>query len=52
MLYPNSIGLGATFDTALVRDMANTIRTQMRAMGILHALSPVLDVARTCAGAA
>mgnify|MGYP000550293202 CR=1 FL=1 len=25
VLYPNSIGLGATFDTALVRDMANTI---------------------------
>ena len=46
VLYPNSIGLGATFDTALVRDMANTIRTQMRAMGILHALSPVLDVAK------
>ena len=46
VLYPNSIGLGATFDPALVRDMANTIRTQMRAMGILHALSPVLDVAK------
>jgi len=46
VLYPNSIGLGATFDTALVSDMANTIRTQMRAMGILHALSPVLDVAK------
>ena len=46
VLYPNSIGLGATFDTALVRDMANTIRTQMRAMGILHALSPVLDVVK------
>lgn len=46
VLYPNSIGLGATFDTALVRNMANTIRTQMRAMGILHALSPVLDVAK------
>ena len=46
VLYPNSIGLGATFDTALVHDMANTIRTQMRAMGILHALSPVLDVAK------
>mgnify|MGYP002679758122 FL=1 len=46
VLYPNSIGLGATFDPALVRDMADTIRTQMRAMGILHALSPVLDVAK------
>lgn len=46
VLYPNSIGLGATFDTALVRDMADTIRKQMRAMGILHALSPVLDVAK------
>jgi len=46
VLYPNSIGLGATFDPALVRDMADTIRMQMRAMGILHALSPVLDVAK------
>lgn len=46
VLYPNSIGLGATFDPALVRDMADTIRRQMRAMGILHALSPVLDVAK------
>lgn len=46
VLYPNSIGLGATFNPALVRDMADTIRRQMRAMGILHALSPVLDVAK------
>mgnify|MGYP004604905031 FL=1 len=46
VLYPNSIGLGATFDPALVRDMADTIRAQMRAIGILHALSPVLDVAK------
>ena len=46
VLYPNSIGLGATFDPALVRNMADTIRLQMRAMGILHALSPVLDVAK------
>lgn len=45
-LYPNSIALGAAFDPALVREMADTIRRQMRAMGIRHALSPVLDVAR------
>lgn len=45
VLYPTSIGLGATFHPELVREMAGVIRRQMRAMGILHALSPVLDVA-------
>lgn len=45
-LYPNSIALGATFDPALVRHMADITRQQMRAMGIRHALSPVMDVAK------
>lgn len=45
-LFPTSIGLGATFDPDTVQGMADIIRRQMRAMGILHALSPVLDVAK------
>lgn len=45
-LYPAPIGLGATFSPETVYGMADTIRRQMRAMGILHALSPVLDVAK------
>lgn len=45
-LYPAPIGLGATFSPETVFGMADTIRRQMRAMGILHALSPVLDVAK------
>ena len=45
-LFPNSIGLGATFAPQTVYSMADTIRRQMRAMGIRHALSPVLDVAK------
>ena len=45
-LFPNSIGLGATFAPQTVYSMAHTIRRQMRAMGIRHALSPVLDVAK------
>ena len=45
-LFPTSIGLGATFAPDTVCGMADTIRRQMRAMGILHALSPVLDVAK------
>ncbi len=45
-LYPTSIGLGATFAPKTVQTMSDTIRRQMRAMGILHALSPVLDVAK------
>ena len=32
VLYPNSIGLGATFDTALVHDMADTIRKRPAAV--------------------
>lgn len=45
-LFPTSIGLGATFAPDTVYGMADLIRRQMRAMGILHALSPVLDVAK------
>ncbi len=35
------ISLGATFDPALVQEMAAINQRQMRAVGIRHALSPV-----------
>lgn len=45
-LYPVSIGLGATFDPEIVREMAEITSRQMAANGVRHALSPVADLAR------
>jgi beta-xylosidase len=44
--FPTSIGLAATWDPAAVEEMADIIRRQMRAVGMLQALAPVMDVAR------
>lgn len=44
--FPQGIGLAATWDTDLVGEIAEVIRTQMLAVGARHSLSPVLDVAR------
>ena len=44
--FPTSIGLAATWDPTATQEMADIIRRQMRAVGQLQALSPVLDVAR------
>lgn len=44
--FPTSIGLAATWDPAGVEEMADVIRQQMRAVGLLQALAPVMDVAR------
>jgi beta-glucosidase len=44
--FPSAIGLGATFNLGTVRDMADTVRGQMLAIGYRHALSPVMDVSR------
>ena len=46
MVYPQAIGVAATWDPDLARQMADETRRQMRAMGAHHGLSPVLDVAR------
>ncbi|HEU5111892.1 MAG TPA: glycoside hydrolase family 3 N-terminal domain-containing protein, partial [Acidimicrobiia bacterium] len=46
VVYPQAIGVAATWDPDLARDMADAVRVQMRAMGAHHGLSPVLDVAR------
>jgi beta-xylosidase len=44
--FPTSVGLAATWDSAATEAMADIIRRQMRAVGLLQALAPVMDVAR------
>src|SRR5262249_30924363 len=44
--FPTPIGLAATWDPDAVEEMADILRRQMRSVGILHALAPVMDVAR------
>jgi beta-glucosidase len=43
--FPTPIGLAATWDPAAVEAMADILRRQMRSVGLLHALAPVMDVA-------
>ena len=45
-VFPTSIALAATWDPAAVQEMAGIIRRQMRTVGLLQALAPVMDVAR------
>jgi beta-glucosidase len=45
-VFPQGIGLAATWNPALVKQVAEVIRAQMLAVGARHALAPVLDVAR------
>lgn len=45
-VFPQGIGLAATWHPALVKQVAGVIREQMMAVGARHALAPVLDVAR------
>lgn len=45
-VYPISIGLGATFEPGIAREMSEFTRRQMLANGIRHGLSPVADLAR------
>ncbi len=45
-VFQQSIGAAASFDPALVGEIAGTIRRRMLAMGARHALAPVLDVTR------
>ncbi|MHB1975047.1 MAG: glycoside hydrolase family 3 N-terminal domain-containing protein, partial [Acidimicrobiales bacterium] len=45
-VFPQALGLAATFDPELVQDVASVIREQMLAVGARHCLAPVLDVAR------
>jgi beta-glucosidase len=45
-VFPQAIGLAATWDPALVEELAAVIREQMLAVGARQSLAPVLDVAR------
>ncbi len=45
-VFPQGIGLAATWDPVLVKQVAKVIRTQMMAVGARHTLAPVLDIAR------
>jgi beta-glucosidase len=45
-VFPQAIGLGATWDEGLVGRIAEVIRRQMVAVGARHTLAPVLDVGR------
>lgn len=44
--FPQAIGLAATWEPELIRQMATVIRQQMLAVGARQGLAPVLDVAR------
>ena len=44
--FPQGIGLASTWDPALVEEMTTRIRDQLLSIGSVHALSPVLDIAR------
>lgn len=45
-VFPQGLGLAATWDPELVGEVGGVIRTQMLAVGARHNLAPVLDVAR------
>lgn len=45
-VYPAAIAWGATFDPSLVREMAQAIGSDMKAVGVDQGLSPLLDVVR------
>ncbi|WP_425827428.1 glycoside hydrolase family 3 N-terminal domain-containing protein [Streptomyces fractus] len=45
-IFPTPLAWGATFDPALVTEMARAIGASMRAVGIHQGLAPVLDVVR------
>lgn len=44
MVFPTPVGLAATFSPELVEEMTETIRRQMKRVGVRHALSPNLDL--------
>jgi beta-glucosidase len=43
--FPQSIGLAATFDTTLMREVATAIAAETKARGIRQILSPVINIA-------
>src|SRR4051794_9158042 len=45
-VFPQAIGLAATWDPDLVEHVAGVVREQLVAVGARHTLAPVLDIAR------
>jgi beta-glucosidase len=45
-VFPSAIAQASTFDTDLIREMAEVIREQLYAVGFRQALSPVFDISR------
>lgn len=45
-VFPQAIGLAATWNTALMEDVAGAIAIEAKSRGIRQVLSPVLDIAR------
>ena len=45
-VFPSAIAQASTFDTEVISEMADIIRTQMYHVGFRQALSPVVDIAR------
>lgn len=45
-VFPQAIGVAATWDPALAGRMADVVRREMRAIGAHQGLSPVLDICR------
>jgi len=45
-VFPQAIGLSATWDTALMKEVALSIATEMKLRGIRQNLSPVVNIAR------
>jgi len=45
-VYPTALAWAATFDPGLVHEMASALGRDMAAVGVHHALAPVLDVVR------
>ena len=45
-VFPQAIGVAATFRPELNADLADAVRLQMRSIGAHHGLSPVLDICR------
>jgi beta-glucosidase len=45
-VFPQAIGLAATWDPELIESVAGVIREQMMAVGARQTLAPVLDIAR------
>jgi beta-glucosidase len=44
--YPEPVGLAGTWNPELVQEMADAIRSELRAIGFRQVLSPVMDITR------